>query len=253
MKKLVSLLSLLFLVGMAAGCDNAVISDEYEPYYDVEQYEDVSYEHGNQSDLAEEIAEYEDIEQEELQDEEDDDRITIYIPRELFFAHGSIDAYISYFEEFGGIVEFFEDADTFWRNYPENAGTEYIEVSFPHLVLAIVTQEMESEILLILDSIVAAFDTLTEFEKESDETATRIVFMTDFDELGANGGFITLLDFTFPSLSVHEYLRRIFNLETMANLEEILFYFQDSETQERMRVYCFFSDAPLGLSMRHGH
>jgi len=231
MKKIIILASALVLAGLVVGCDNAVTPDDYEPYYIAGQNEDTSYEYNQ----------YE------------DSKITVNIPRELFFAYGAEEYNVAFFEEFGGIVELFEDSNTFWDNYPENAGTQYIEVSFYRSDLAALGREIESGILSTLYSIVAAFDSISEFEKETDEIATRIVFMANFDELDANGNFIALLDFTFPYIGELEYLRRIFKLYDMAYLEEIVFDFQDNETQERIEVYCFLSDAPLGLAMRHGH
>lgn len=179
--------------------------------------------------------------------------ITIFIPRELFFTGGSESGFLAYFEESGGVIAQLEDQDAFWRNHPENAGEQYIEVSFSQLDFESVGKEIEDEIFFYLDSIAGAFESISGYEKETNEAATRVIFTADLEEMAEEQwGFIYLLDFVFPQLGQLEYLRRIFFLYDMAYLEEIVFYVEDSVTSESIKIYSFFLDAPLGLSMRHG-
>ena len=189
-----------------------------------------------------------------------DDKITVYIPRELFFTgQAPEDSFIALFKESGGVVaELSEDRHTFWRNYPENAGIAYIEVSFAYSDLRAMRSKIEAILQANLEAIIEGFDSILKIEKEICETYTRFVFIVDFEEfmdewspLIGDRSIILLLDFTFPYLGQLEYMRRIFYLYNMADLEKIVFYTQDYETLERMEIYSFLHDAPLGLSMRH--
>jgi len=181
-----------------------------------------------------------------------DDKITVHIPRELFFISSSEELFLNFFETYGGVIsELSEDSATFWRNQAENAGTVYIEISFSYADLSTIREILEDEIFLYLLSVEYYIDAISGLDVEVDETATRYIFIADIEEFLRTRDYIFLLDFTFPSMGQLEYLLRIFSLYNMAYLKEIVFYLEDADTQERFRIYDFLLDAPLGLSMRH--
>ena len=182
----------------------------------------------------------------------DSEKITIHIPRELFFSYGSEEFFLFAFEEMGGVVTPPEvDVDAFWSIYPANAGTVYIEVSFPAGVLSILAEYMEDDIYFYMEIIVEAFDSLLDYIKESDAAATRLIFIGDFEGFAADDRAIEVLDFLFPEMGEAEYLRRLFMQYDMSQLSSITFYIQDFETGQLTQVYDFFADAPEGLAMRH--
>jgi len=183
----------------------------------------------------------------------ENDDITIHIPRELFFTGDSEEAVLTFFEESGGIVtEPAEDIDTFWMNYPDNAGTVCIEVRFSPSDLATAGLELENDILFYLDAIATVSDPISAFQIETSEALTRFVFIGSFVEIAQDRRIVELLDFTFPYLGQMEYLRRIVQQYNMADLKEITFYLEDHEMAERFELYSFFQDAPpLGLCIHH--
>ena len=182
-----------------------------------------------------------------------ENEIALYIPRELFFHSSDEEFFLDFFQELGGTVaELDDDISSFWRNYPGNAGTVNIGVSFSYSDLTATRLIIEEEILLYLEIIVDAFDSISELQTEHSESYTRFIFVANFEELAGDPWFTDLLDFVLPYISQLEYLRWIFSLYDMDNLEKIVFYVEDSETLELIEIYSFFYDAPLGLSMRHG-
>jgi len=184
---------------------------------------------------------------------ETEEKITVFIPRELFFSGGLEEQILSFFEEWGGIVGTLdEDIQTFWRNYSANAGRVNIEVTFSRTDLTAIGLEMKNELLIYFEELMDIFDSISTFEREASNSYTRFIIRADFDEFIAEPGFIGLLDFAFPDIGVIEYLYRVFHQYNMADLKEIVFFVQDIETLERTEIYSFFDDAPRGLGMRHG-
>ena len=183
-----------------------------------------------------------------------EDETKIYIPRELFFTrHLQEDDFFMIMEAFGGEVdELYEDADTFWDNYPENAEAGYLGVTLSYLDLNVIQIIMEDDLEAYLEAIVSGFDSILSIEKKTSETYTRFILEADIDELiNDQNAIVDLLDFLLPYISQFEYLRRIFSLYDMTLLEKIVFYVEDPETLERLEFYSFFHDAPEGLAMRH--
>ena len=181
-----------------------------------------------------------------------DNEITVYIPRELFFAAGSEVFFLEFFEEMGGIVgEIDEDEQTFWRNHPENAGTTNIEVRFSYSSLIETRLEVEKELKLFLDSILYAFDPISKIVREMNEAYSQFTFFVEFDEFLEDHRAIGLIDFVLVYIGQLEYVRRILTLYDMSNLKKITFYLKNDKTLNRHRMYSFFCDVPLGLSIRH--
>ena len=238
MKRLLLLLSLLLLALAVAGCGNADRpDDDGTAYADAPDTEEASVD-------APAAREYVYV----------GDKIAIAFPRELFFSGDFPEEdFLAFLRETGAVVaELAEDADTFWRNYPENAGTVDIAVHIPYSELTTIGADIESELQLQLESIAAAFDSVSDLETRTSRAYTRVVFVVDSDAFIDDPRVIELLDFVFPYLGQLEYLRRIFHQYDMTALEEIVFYLEDYDSQERIELYNFFLDAPLGLSMRHG-
>ena len=178
--------------------------------------------------------------------------ISVRIPRELFFTGGSEEAFLEFFEEFGGIVaELNEDVTEFWRNHRENPGTVYIEVTFPLHGLAELIMLLEDDVHMFLEMIMEDFDSISAYEVEKNDEVTRFIFTADIDELAGGMGIIWLLDVVFPYLGQLEYLIRIFSLYEMDALQDILFCVEDAATGELIEIYSFLADAPIGLYMRH--
>lgn len=106
---------------------------------------------------------------------------------------------------------------------------------------------------MFLEAIAASFDSISGFEKEADQTHTRFIFTADFEGLSNDLGTTWLLDFAFPDLGQLEYMRRIFNLDNMADLQEIVFYLDSDEHPSPFKIYNFFDDAPWAFRCGIGH
>ncbi|MCL1992748.1 MAG: hypothetical protein FWG66_07360 [Spirochaetes bacterium] len=184
------------------------------------------------------------------------DEISVFFPRELFFISRSEESFLAFFRENGGVIPQWEtlanDIVTFWENYPENAGTVDIGVSFPPANLTAVGLMLEEAIQSILETVIRDFDSISNFARETNEAYTRFVFFADLEALSEDASVIWLFDFVFPSLGQFEYVSRVIHLYNMVELKEIVFYMEDKNTLERIGIYSFFDDAPAGLSMRHG-
>jgi len=182
------------------------------------------------------------------------EKITVYIPRELFFiGMQGESAALSFFEEFGGIVGILdEDVQAFWRNQSANAGTVNIGITFLRSNLIAIADIMKNELEMFLEAI--AHNLGSTFEREISERYTRFVLGVAFYELVNEypAVFIELVDFVFPEMGVIEYLYRIFHQHNLADLKEIVFYAEDPETSKRIKIYSFLHDAPIGLGIRHG-
>jgi len=178
--------------------------------------------------------------------------VTVYIPLEFFFQVGSLESFTSVFRGMGGVVaELDVDVNAFWRNIRNNPESVYLEVTFSQADLAEMVYDMGELVRIFTEAIAESFGAITEFRKEVDDTATRIIFTADIYDLLDNyqGHLISLIDFAFPTIGQFEYLRRIFSQYDMTALDRISFYFEDVETREIFELYCVLLSTHL--SLRH--
>ena len=180
-----------------------------------------------------------------------EEKVTLLFPREIFFLGDEV-FFIAFMQENGGSVTPMEqDSNTFWREHPSNAGTQYIEIATPKSLAKEMVKDLAEDIEYIIEFILEEFYEFVDFRKDITSEATRFVFVGDLDYLIASGDAGFLLDFIFPEIGFGEYMRRIFSFYDMGKLEAINFYVKDHLTGEMTLIYDFFADAPQGIFMRH--
>ena len=179
--------------------------------------------------------------------------IIIDFPRELFFLGDGEEDFLDMFEYYGGIViEPFQSSESFWQQYPDNAGTEYLQVRFTSESLLEIGQDIEGELgnMVYLHGYHHPF--FGGYLIERDAYTANFIFIVDMEAATAAPDLIIpLFDFAFPLMGVLEYTYRLLSQYDMSLLYDIVFYFEDDANQERVAVYHFLQDAPEGLLMRH--